>query len=273
MSTPSPSVAELHVRESGTGAAVLLLHGWGGDHTVWNGQIGSLAERMHVLAPDLRGHGQTPAPNGSTFGFDELEGDLDAMLERRGVSTVHLIGLSAGGFLALRYALDHPNRVLSLSLVGSAGVCDGHTRATAAHWAEVYRTQGYEAFIMRLIKDLYYPEWLEQHMDVIDRALESMKGRDLKSVVQWGLALRSFDVRSQLGRIRVPTYVLHGMDDRVVDPSHARLMRQAIRGAELKLFPYAGHVVPVERAEEFTRAITEWYARIPAPSTGAPRPA
>jgi pimeloyl-ACP methyl ester carboxylesterase len=261
------------VREAGSGPAVLLLHGWGGDHSVWNAQIEPLSEKLHVLAPDLRGHGRSPAPDGSTFAFDELEGDLQALLRQRGVGAVHLVGLSAGGFLALRYLLDYPDQVLSLSLVGSAGVCDGHTRAIAAHWAEVYRTQGYEGFVMRLLKDVYYPEWLEEHMDVIDRALESLKMNDPKSVVQWGLALRTFDVRQQLGRIRVPTYVLHGMDDRVVDPSHARLLRQAIRGADLKLFPYAGHMVPVERSEEFTRALSDWFARVPAPAPGAPRPA
>ena len=115
--------------------------------------------------------------------------------------------------------------------------------------------------------------WLSRIRSPVAGLRLSPSGNDPKSIVQWGLALRTFDVRQQLGRIRTPTFVLHGMDDRVVDPSHARLLRQAIRGADLKLFPYAGHMVPVERSEEFTRALSEWFARVPAPSPGAPRTA
>lgn len=263
------SAAPLHVREAGRAEApgVLLLHGLGGDHTVWNAQVGALGEHHHVLAPDLRGHGKSPTPDGSTFAFDELEGDLEAMLAALHPRPVHVVGMSAGGFLALRLLLDRPDLVRSLTLVGSGAQCDGHTRAVAAHWAEVYRDQGYEAYVLRLLKDLFYPEWLESHMDYLDTALVAMRGRDLRAAVQWGLAVRAFDVRPQLSRIRVPTFALHGMDDRVIDPSHARLVRQAVRGTELKLFPFVGHMVPLEKPEETTQLLADWVRRCePAPA-------
>lgn len=273
MAAPGGSIAELHLRETGTGEAVLLLHGLGGDHTVWNAQIGPLGEKFRVLAPDLRGHGRSPTPDGSTFSFDELEQDLEALLDRRGISAVHLVGMSAGGFLALHWLLDRPERVRSLVLLGTSAQCDGHTRAIQQHWAEVYRNQGYEAYVMRLLKDIYYPEWLEQHLEVIDQALETMRHQDLRAAVQWGVAVRNFDVRPRIGQIRVPTRVAHGMDDRVIDASHSRFLRQAIPGTDLKLFPFTGHMVPVERPEETTRLIAEWIARAGAPAAapgGAP---
>lgn len=278
MSVPGGVPAELHLRDAGRGVPLLLLHGLGGDHTIWNAQIGPLAERFRVLAPDLRGHGRSPTPEGSTFAFDELEDDLLATLDRLGLATVHLAGTSAGGFLALRLALDRPHRVRSLILLSTAAHADGHTRAVAQHWTEVLRDQGYEAYVRRLLKDLYYAEFLEAHLDLIDQTLASLRDRDLRSAVQWGAAVKSFDVRARLGRLAHPTLVLHGMEDRVIDPSHARLLRQAIRGAELKLFPYAGHMLPVERADEVTRLIREWVgagetagrtAGGPAPEGGA----
>ncbi|MHB8352273.1 MAG: alpha/beta fold hydrolase [Thermoplasmata archaeon] len=258
MSGSAGGSAELHLRESGEGVPILLVHGLGGDHTVWNGQIGPLAEKFRVLAPDLRGHGRSPTPEGSTFGFDELEDDLFATLDRRGLSAVHLAGTSAGGFLALRIALDRPDRVRSLILLSTAAHADGHTRAVAQHWTEVLREQGYEAYVRRLLKDLYYAEFLEAHLDLIDQTLAALRHRDLRAVVQWGAAIKGFDVRARLGRVALPTLVLHGMEDRVIDASHARVLRQAIRGAELKLFPYVGHMLPVERPEEVTQLIRDW---------------
>jgi pimeloyl-ACP methyl ester carboxylesterase len=268
VAVPSSS-ANLHVREAGKGPVVLLLHGLGGDHTLWNAQFEPLALGHHVVAPDLRGHGRSPTPDGSTFAFDELEQDLEVLMSQRGAESFHVVAASAGGFLALRLVLDRPERVRSLFLLGTAAQCDGHTRAVAAHWAEVFRDQGYEAYAMRLLKDLFYPEWLEAHLDYIDSAIETMRGRDLRAAVQWGLAIRNFDVRARLGRVRAPTFVLHGMDDHVVDPSHARLLRQAIPKAELKLFPFVGHMVPVEKPEETTRLLTDWLDVVErrAPST------
>ena len=273
MAGPPPATAELHLREEGSGEPVLLLHGLGGDHTVFNAQIRPLAERFHVLAPDLRGHGRSPTPDGSTFTFDELEQDLEALVEARGTGPVHLVGLSAGGFLALRWVLDRPERVRSLILLSTAAQCDGHTRAIAQHWAEVYRDKGYDAYVMRLLKDLYQAEWLEEHLEVIDHALATLRGQDLRAAVQWGLAVRNFDVRNRISQIRAPTSVAHGMEDRVIDASHARFLRQAIPGTELKLFPFTGHMLPVERAEETTRLLLEWLARPPRrPGSAGPAP-
>jgi 3-oxoadipate enol-lactonase len=261
--TGSPP-APLFVREAGAGVPALLLHGLGGDHTVWGAQLGPLAERYRLLAPDLRGHGRSPNPEGSTLSFDELVVDLEGVLRAAGGEPAHLVGLSAGGFLALQYVLAHPEQVRSLTLMSTAAQCDGHTRAIAAHWAEVYRTQGYEPYVMRMLKDLFYPDWLDQHLEFIDHTLDAMRDRDLRAAVQWALAIRSFDVRPRLSRIRTPTLVAHGMEDRVIDASHARLLRQGIAGADLRLFPYAGHMLPIEKPVDTGRMLADWWSKVDA---------
>lgn len=250
--------AQLFVREVGSGPPVLFLHGLGSDHSVWNGILPSLGLNHTLLLPDLRGHGRSPDPEGATYAFDEHEEDLVALLRARQQGPVHLVGMSAGGFLALRFALDHPGEVRSLTVVGASALCDGHTRAVAAQWAELYRTAGLETYVLRLAKDLYSPAWLGNHPEIVDQLNRELKGRDLRGPLQWYSAIRSFDMRSSVGRIHVPTWIVHGMDDRVIDPTHARFLRHAIPGAKLKLFPYAGHMVPIEQAEEFGRALLEW---------------
>lgn len=259
-------VAELHVREEGTGSPVLLLHGLGGDHTIWNRVIPLLAKRHRVVAPDLRGHGRSPTPEGSSFSFTELEGDLLHLLDRLSLPSVHVVGTSAGGFLAIDLALDAPERVRSLFLIGSAAHADAHMRAVAERWRDVYRDEGFDAYVLRLMKDLVSPEWLEAHLDYLDLARESLRARDLRGAVLWGEAMRSFDRRGRIGRIRSPVFLMHGLDDAVVDAAHARLIRQTIPTAEVKLVPNAGHLLPVERPEETAEAILGFLSRVESPA-------
>ncbi|MCI4335436.1 MAG: alpha/beta fold hydrolase [Thermoplasmata archaeon] len=270
MPADEDGAASLYVREAGSGSTVLLLHGLGSDHTVWNGILPVLAEEHTVLAPDLRGHGRSPTPEGSTFGFDEMEADLEQLLAERKASPVHVVGLSAGAFLATRLAVDRTSQLRSLVSIAGASHCDAHTRAVAENWARTYHEAGFELYVQRLLRDVYSPGWLEGHMDLVDKVTRQLRDVDLRGPLQWYSAIRSFDVRGSLGRLRLPTLVVHGMDDRVIDPTHARLLRQSILGAELKLYPYAGHMVPVEQGEETGRLLKDWLSRVDAVAAKAP---
>jgi pimeloyl-ACP methyl ester carboxylesterase len=256
----SPSIS-LYVREEGTGDSVVLLHGLGGDHTVWDYQIPTLAQRYRVLAPDLRGHGRSPLPDEARYTFEEFEGDVRQLLVDRKTGPVHLVGLSGGGLLALRLLVDDPGRVRSLAVFGAMGHMDNHTRAVGQSWAEILRDEGPTAYSRRLAMDLFAPDWLEAHMDLAERIAKSQEERNLKGVVQWALAMKDYDLRSRLGKVRTPTLILQGLDDSVVDPSHARLLRQAIPGSEVRLFPDTGHLIPIERAEETGQILLDWFAK------------
>ncbi len=255
MSEPASPPVELYAREEGTGPTLVLLHGLGGDHQVWNGVLPLLSDQFRVIAPDLRGHGRSPDGENSRFSFEELEGDLLQLLERRGLARCHLAGLSAGGFLAMRMALDHPTRLASLTVLGAAARCDPHTKEVGENWAKTYESEGREALLLLLVKDLYYPEWIEAHLDYLDRLRTQFDERSFRAVALWGRAIQNFDLRGRLLRIRLPTLIIQAMDDRVVDGSHGRFLRQSIPGSELRLFRDTGHMIPVERPTETAQAI------------------
>jgi pimeloyl-ACP methyl ester carboxylesterase len=265
--TTGPPV-ELAVRREGAGTPVVFLPGIFADHTVWNVVARDLAKDHVVLAPDLRGHGRSPFPDGSTMKFDELAADVLAMLDREKLDKTHLVGLSAGGFLALEIGLAHPDRIRSVTLVSSAGQCDRHTKSIAERWITTYREEGPEALALRLLKDLYYPEWIEEHLEIADRLRESLKEGEPRGPLAWSAAIRTFDTRGRLAGLRVPLFVIQGMDDQVVDPSHARLLRQTIQGTPVRLLARTGHMVPVERPAETAESIRGWLAGVDAPSVG-----
>lgn len=257
---------ELECRIEGSGPPVLLLHGIGGNHTVWNDVVPGLAKQFLVLAPDLRGHGRTPTPTHSEFTFAEMMGDVLHLLDEQGVSSAHVIGLSGGALLALRIALDRPERARSLTMVSGAAYTDSHTRAVAERWSETYAKEGPDKFALRLLKDLYYPDWIEANLDFADAVREQVKHQDFTPAVRWAKAMATFDERNRIASVARPTLIVQAMDDQVVDASHGRILRQSIPGARIRILAETGHLVPVERPKELVEAITGFLLSIESSS-------
>jgi len=227
----------------------------GGSHTVWNGLFPALAKEFHVLAPDLRGHGRTAAPADSVYSFDELEGDLLRLLDAKQVDSAYVVGLSGGALLALRLTLDHPERVRGLVMISGAAYTDNHTRSISQRWTQTLAKEGRDAFGLRLLKDLYYPDWIEAHMDFADQVRENVEHQDFGPAEKWAAAMEKFDERARIGSIGRPTLIVQAMDDQVVDASHGRILRQSIPDSQIRILPNTGHMIPLERPGETTEAL------------------
>ncbi|MFY9716995.1 MAG: alpha/beta fold hydrolase [Thermoplasmata archaeon] len=255
MAAPIPPPIPLEVHDEGSGPVVLLLHGVGGDRTVWDAITPTLAKSFRVLAPDLRGHGRSPSPPGSQYTFDELLGDVLALLAAKQVPSAHWVGLSGGAFLALRGSLDHRERVRSLTMISGAAYTDSHTRSITDRFIETYAKDGPDAYALRLLKDLYYPDWIEAHLDLADRVRDGIAHRDLGPATAWTRAVDKFDERNRIATLTLPVLIVQGMDDAVIDPAHGRILRQSIPRAQIRILPQTGHMVPLERPTETAEAI------------------
>ncbi len=259
---------ELSCRTEGSGPVVVLLHGIGGNHTVWNDVIPGLAKEFLVLAPDLRGHGRSRAPRESNFTFAEMMGDLLRLLDEKGVSSAHLVGLSGGALLALRMTLDHPDRVRSLTMVSGAAYTDAHTRSVAERWAETLAKEGPDRFALRMLKDLYYPDWVEANLDFADTVREQVKHQDFGPAVKWALAMGAFDERNRISTVSRPTLIVQAMNDAIIDASHGRILRQSIPGAQIRILTETGHLVPIERPKELLDAVVRFVRSVEAANDG-----
>lgn len=271
MTDEASAASPLYARDEGRGpTTIVLLHGVGSNHSVWNGVIPRLAPEFRVVAPDLRGHGRSKAPAGSRYTFEELANDVAELLRSKDVERSHLVGLSGGALLALSMALDRPGLLRSLTMVSGALYTDPHTRSVSQRWAEVYATQGPDPFALRVLKDLYYPDWMDAHLDFADQLRAQVQHQDFRPAQAWARALEGFDARPRIASLHLPTLIVQAMEDAVVDASHGRVLRQSISGAKLRIFAETGHMVPVERPEETAEAIGEFVRAVEAGAAGSP---
>src|SRR6266508_3465744 len=146
--------------DTGEGAAVVLIHGYGADLRLWDAQVSALASAgFRVIRYDVRGHGRSLIPPDG-YTYENYAADLRDLLDRINVErsatenlaidTAHLVGLSMGGGIALQFALDFPERVLSLTLVDSALPGFSYSADTVARFQELddaVRTQGPQAAV------------------------------------------------------------------------------------------------------------------------------
>jgi pimeloyl-ACP methyl ester carboxylesterase len=126
-----------------SGPAVLLVHGLGSSaelNWVRPGTFGMLAEKCHVIAVDLRGHGESDKPKSDADYGRKMSEDLVAVLDQAGAKRAHLVGYSLGGVVVMRFAVDHPDRVQSIALGGMGWLKTGSFLAKS--WGHLAREGG-----------------------------------------------------------------------------------------------------------------------------------
>ena len=243
---------------AGDGPAVLLVHGFPLDRTMWR-RVASGLTGWRRIAPDLRGLGISEAP-ASGYSMTEYADDLAALLDAVHAESVVLCGFSMGGYVAFELLRRHPDRVRALVLA--------NTRATPDDLAGREKRDAMIARIRRdgpgfladdMLPRLLAPTSLTTMPDVV-REVRGMMGVHTAAGLVGALeAMRDRpSAVALLASIAVPTLVLHGSDDQLIPLAEARAMAEAIPGAQLAVIPGAGHLAPVEQPVNSGRVIREF---------------
>jgi 2-hydroxy-6-oxonona-2,4-dienedioate hydrolase/4,5:9,10-diseco-3-hydroxy-5,9,17-trioxoandrosta-1(10),2-diene-4-oate hydrolase len=264
----------IFVAESGNGPAVVMLHGGGpGASGVSNysRNIDALAAHFRVIVPDMPGYGRSVkgVDRDDPYGYlaDMIRGLLDAL----DIGTAHLIGNSYGGAAALRLALDTPSRVDKLVLMGPVGI--GTTRAVPTagirSLLSYYGGEGpsrdkLAAFIRTyLVYDgaLVPDDLIElRYQASIDPEVVANPPTRMPSGPTALRTLWRSDLTrdSRLKKLRTPTLVLWGRDDKVNPPAGGPMLLNTMPNAELVMTSHTGHWMQWERAELFNELVTEF---------------
>jgi len=250
---------KLYYEDTGQGLPLVFAHGGGGSLLQWAFQLPFFSKRHRAIAYDSRGHGRSESPE-TGYGLEVFSRDLLGLIDSLGMDRVVLVGLTMGGMTGLQFALDHPERLRGLVLVG---VSDGGRQAMRERFemsADIAETQGMEMLAEGFCSVVFSPWFLEEQRQFVETFRKSMLESSPRGYAH---AIRALAGRPRLGDrlagIRVKTLVVVGEDDVTEFPlEDAPLFAERIPGARLVRLPRAGHLACIEQPSVFNETLEDF---------------
>jgi pimeloyl-ACP methyl ester carboxylesterase len=252
-----PSAAGLYYfaceEENITRPPVILIHGAGGTNLFWPPQVRRLPNQR-ILAVDLPGHGRSEGV-GHQLIADYAE-NIREFMGALNLRAAVMIGHSMGSAVALSLAIDFPQRVIGLGLLGSGA----RMRVAPRILDSAANPASFQNAIQLVTENSYAAStepWLKE--------LASRRMAETRPTILHGdfLACNAFSVADQLARISAPTLILCGAEDRMTPLKLAESLRDQIGGARLEVIPQAGHMVMLERPGLVAESLMRFLDQIP----------
>lgn len=250
----------LFVEVTGAGAPLLMIHGWPLDHRLFARQIGPLGESFQVITYDRRGFGRSTAPPNLRAELD----DIDRLLDALGHESVHILGMSQGGRIALRYAVTRPEQVRSLILQGA--VVDGldveqrrEERIPVAEFAALAKVGNLDAVISRWLAHpmMRLPPSDPEASCLVRDILRDYSGSDLIDFDPDAYEFK-VDVLDRMSAFARPVLIITGAAETETRHAHAEeLLRRVPNGREVVL-QRSGHLANLTEPEAYNRAVTDF---------------
>jgi 2-hydroxymuconate-semialdehyde hydrolase/2-hydroxy-6-oxo-octa-2,4-dienoate hydrolase len=252
--------------EAGSGDPVLMLHGSGPGVSAmanWQYNIPVLAERFHVLAPDIVGFGGTARHADIVYSLRNWTDHVWAFLDAHGIEKTAIVGNSLGGRIALQMATDRPDRISRMVLMGSPGVGMTPTEGLAAlrayepsHEAMRALLRNYFAVNPALITDELVA--IRYEASIADGAYAAYRAMFFDPRHKGSeLGITEDEVRA----ITTRALLIHGREDKVVPLSVSVTMLSLLPNADLHVFSHCGHWTQIERANEFSSLVSDFLGR------------
>lgn len=261
---------DLHYEDTdGPHEPVVFLHGFLFDGRQYEAQVAALRDRYRCITLDFRGQGRSGTSRGG-YQIEQHTADVLAVVRRLDIAPVHLVGLSMGGFVALRIAARGPDLVRSLTLLNTSA---------AAHARSKFPKQLVLAGLARVAGVSLPPVMSGIEAEMYGEAFRTDPARSAERAVwrqRWERADRSSlvktllgfmirpDVRDELGEVTAPTLIIAGGADASLPPRFSREIHSGIASSRLVELPGVGHSSPVEDPEGVTRALKKFLDEVRA---------
>jgi proline iminopeptidase len=269
----TPDNVKLYYEETGRGTPILFVHEFASDHRGWEPQLREFGKRYRCIAYSARGYAPSGVPDDpNAYSYKHVMRDAVAVLDHLKIEAAHFIGLSMGGYTSLQVALNHPQRVRSLTLAGTGSGGErwytadfhAHSRALGDQFERegavaVAATYGHSASrIPFLLKD---PRGFAEFTARL--AEHDPRGSAHTSRNFQGARPSLYDFDAALRTLATPALVVVGdEDDRCIEPS--LFLKDAIPASGLVMFPKTGHVVNLEEPDLFNAVVGDFLARVEA---------
>lgn len=241
----------------GNGPAMVLIHGYPLDHTIWQPMLPYLEKNLHLIMPDLRGHGASLVSR-DPYEISTLADDLEGLLDHLKVPKAILVGHSMGGYVALAFARTHADRLLGLALVASRSLADSPEQKEGRRKSiETIQAQGIQSVVGGMPGRMTsVPEIAGDLRDLISRmqpegviqALQAMMNRQ--------------DTTSILAGLQIPVLVVAGVEDQLIPVTESRQMEHLSDQVEYVEMTGVGHVPMLESPQRLASSLNQLVKRV-----------
>ena len=262
MPTISLPDISLNCFDSGEGPPILFVHGFPLDHSMWRHQLDEFSSTHRVIAPDLRGFGQSGVTSG-TVRMEQFADDLAALLDSLSVTEpVVFCGLSMGGYVGWQFFQRHRSRLKALIQCDTRAIADTpEGAANREKLARLVLENGTEPVAAAMLPNLFAEATTPARQAAVEETRQAVlrTSPDGIAAASLGMSVRP-DVTNDLPSIDVPTLLIVGEEDRISTVEEMRTIATAIPNAGLAVIPSAGHMSPLENPEAVNTAIREFLA-------------
>ncbi|MGH6684798.1 MAG: alpha/beta fold hydrolase [Pseudolabrys sp.] len=263
----------LHYEEAGQGTPVLFVHEFASDHRGWEPQMREFGKRYRCIAYSARGYTPSDVPaSPDVYSYNHVMHDCVAVLDHLKIESVHIVGLSMGGYTTLQVALNHPGRVRSMTLAGTgSGSERWYTETFHKHSRELgdlFERDGSGAVarsygngpsrVPFAIKDARGFAEFSTRLAEHDPRGSANTSRGFQ-----GARPSLYDFEDGIRKLKTPALIVVGdEDERCIEPS--LFLKAAIAASGLVMFPKTGHVVNLEEPDLFNQVVGDFLARVDA---------
>lgn len=258
----------LYVDEVGQGDAMLFAHEFGGDWRSWRAQVAHFKDRFRCVRYCARGFCPSDVPDdGSRYGQQFSTGDLLVVADALGLSRFHLVGLSMGSFTSLLFALEHPERLISLTLAGCSSGPAGETQRT--RYREDLTTeialldeQRGDGAVRWFSEDSAYQRMPEKQPLAWEAYCDNLRAQSVEgarntlSTLHWNRP-SIFEKEDALRQLRIPALLIFGDEDHhLIEPTN-EFLASTLPSSKIRKLERTGHLVNIEEPEIFNQALEQ----------------
>jgi len=263
----------------GEGKPLLLIEGLGYSSWMWFKQIPAFSKEYKVIVFDNRGVGNTDKPN-SEYAIQMMADDAAGLLKALGLDSAYILGASMGGFIAEELALKYPDMVKSLVLVSTSFGGKNSMPIASNLWNSFVKLWGLVPDVLQFsgkgsvpminsfgltpekrirygLSLAFTSEYFKTHTEEVDRIV-GWRLNNLQPSYAWDrqlMAGMNFDAADRVSRIKAPTLVLTGSDDRVVSSESSKRLAEEIPNSRFITLEGTGHLLFIEQPEEFNKMV------------------
>lgn len=235
-----------------TAPAILFSNSLGTTHRMWDAVVDELAAEFRCIRYDTRGHGASDVPRGA-YEIGDLADDAAAILDDLGVERAHFAGLSLGGMVGQAFAVRHPVRLASLTLMATTAFFP--TRESWYERAALVRREGTQAILPATLERWFTPGFRASAPTVVKAVADDFAASDREGYAAACEAIGRMDLRPIRNSITAPTTIIAGAEDPATPLAMAETLREGIAGATLVTLSPAAHLLAVEQAAKVSSTL------------------